>query len=205
MDVEDLDSPEFAFFYFGPLETTDHNLYVRGDHAFLSNYAGGLRILDLSGIDEGTLTEVGSFDTYPGHNNDGYSGQWSNYPYFESGTVVVNDQTFGLFVLRPNLTPTAAEPPAEGPDGEGFALSAPAPNPFRAGTTLRLTVARAQAVRAEVVDVAGRRVAVLHDGPVAAGSPLALHLDAAALPAGLYLVRVVGEDFTATRRASLAR
>jgi len=38
-----------------------------------------------------------------------------------------------------------------------------------------------------------------------AGSPVALRLEAAGLPSGLYLVRVVGEDFTAMRRASLVR
>ncbi|HLT45888.1 MAG TPA: choice-of-anchor B family protein [Rubricoccaceae bacterium] len=200
-DLTDLDDPEFDFFYFSELPSSDHNLYIRGHYAYLSNYTTGLRILDLSGIDDDLVTEVAYFDTYWDTDASGTMGQWSNYPFFPSGTVVANDTDYGLFVLRPNLPTTAAEP--EAPGDAGFALSAPVPNPFRSRITLRLSVARTQAVTAEVLDVAGRRVAVLHDGPVAAGAPLTLILDATALPAGLYLVRVVGEDFTATRRAAL--
>src|SRR5690606_14422767 len=141
------------------------------------------------------------FDTYWDTDASGTMGQWSNYPFFPSGTVVANDTDYGLFVLRPNLPTTAAEP--EAPGDAGLALSAPVPNPFRSRTTLRLSVARTHAVAAELLEVARRRVAVLHDGPVAAGPPLPLNLEATALPAGLYLVRVLGEDFPATRRAAL--
>ena len=102
-DMTDLDSPEVDFFYFGPLPTSDHNLYVHNGYAFLSNYEGGLRIVDLADIGSGTLDEVASFDTFPGGNGDGFSGQWSNYPFFASGTVVASDRDNGLFILRPNL------------------------------------------------------------------------------------------------------
>ena len=205
-DVEDLDSPGVAFMYYGPVGSSDHNLYIRGQYAFLSNYESGLRVLDLSGIDSGVLTEVGFFDTYLGSDAAGFGGQWSNYPFFESGTVVANDQDFGLFVLRPGVLATANEPPApEIPAGAGYVLGAPSPNPFASATVLSLAVARAQAVRAEVLDVNGRRVAVLHDGPVAAEAAVALRFDGADLASGLYLVRVVGEDFTALRRVSLVR
>jgi choice-of-anchor B domain-containing protein len=207
LEVADLDSPSFAFQHFGAVSTRAHNLYVRGQYAFESNYEGGLRILDLSGIDSGVLTEVAYFDTYPqGQSPSGWEGQWANYPFFPSGTVIANDQWNGLFILKPNLTPTASEPPApEGPGGAAFVLSAPTPNPSREGIALILTVARAQAVRAEVLDVAGRRVALLHDGPVAAGTPLPLRLDGTGFPAGLYLVRVAGEDFATSQRVSLIR
>jgi hypothetical protein len=204
-DLADLDDPRFHAFYFSPLATSDHNLYVRGRYAYLSNYASGLRILDLADIDTGVLTEVGSFDTYLDSDDLGTMGQWSNYPYFESGTVVVNDTDYGLFVLRPDVVPTAAEPAPQVPGADGYALSAPAPNPARGTTTLTLTVARSQHVRAEVLDATGRAVAVVHDGPVVADAPLTLRLDGRAWSAGLYLVRVTGEDFTATRRVSFIR
>ncbi len=203
LNVEDLDDPEFAFFYLGPLETTDHNLYVRGHYAYLSNYEGGLRILDLSGIDAGVLTEVASFDTYWQGDNESFNGQWSNYPFFPSGTVIATDQNNGLFILKPNLQTTGVAAEAPGPDG--FTLSAPAPNPASGRATMTLTVAEPQTIRAEVYDLAGRRVAVLFDGPAAAGSPVALRVDGEDLPAGLYLVRVTGEHFTTTRRLSLVR
>jgi hypothetical protein len=37
------------------------------------------------------------------------TGDWSNYPYFASGTVVVSNITEGLFVLQPRLSPTAVK------------------------------------------------------------------------------------------------
>src|SRR5690606_17305363 len=199
-NVEDLDNPEFAFTYFGPIETTDHNLYIRGNHAFLSNYEGGLRILDLSGIDDGTLVEVGSFDTYPQGNGESYDGQWSNYPFFASGTIIANDRDNGPFVLQTALLPSAAEPSA--PQAHTV-LSAPVPNPADGRSTLTLTVPEPVEVVAEVLDLRGRRVALLYEGPAAPSAPLVLAVDGADLPAGLYLVRVTGPDFTATRRLSL--
>ena len=46
------------------------------------------------------------------------------------------------------------------------------PNPFTASTALALRVDRTQTVRVEVLDLLGRSVAVLHDGPVASGAAL---------------------------------
>ena len=43
----------------------DHNLYVKGDRVYQSNYRSGLRILDASGVGEGRPTEVGYLDTWP--------------------------------------------------------------------------------------------------------------------------------------------
>lgn len=92
-----------------------------------------------------------------------------------------------------------------GPLADGFALSAAYPNPFTTATTFTLRVATPQRVRVEAFDLLGRRVAVLHDGPVAADAPLALAFDAAGLPAGLYVYRATGETFRATRRVTLTR
>jgi hypothetical protein len=86
----------------------------------------------------------------------------------------------------------------------GYALSEVYPNPSRGRASLTLELAAAQAVRIEVYDALGRRVAVVHDGALEAGAH-ALTLDGAHLPAGLYVVRATGEGFTATRRVVLAR
>ena len=90
--------------------------------------------------------------------------------------------------------------PAAGP-----ALALAGPNPFGTATALRLTVDREQAVRAEVFDASGRRVAVLHDGPAGPGAPLALVVDGSALAAGVYVVRVTGEGWQTSRRVVVAR
>ncbi|MEO1729079.1 MAG: T9SS type A sorting domain-containing protein, partial [Bacteroidota bacterium] len=93
----------------------------------------------------------------------------------------------------------------EAPLPDAFSLSAAYPNPFTESATLALRVRDAQEVRAEVYDPLGRRVRVLHDGPVAANASQTLTLDAATLPSGLYVVRVVGETFAATETVLLVR
>ena len=85
------------------------------------------------------------------------------------------------------------------------ALTAAHPNPFAASTSFALTVPTSGATRIEVFDVLGRRVAVLHDGPLAAGPEHRFTFHAATLPSGLYVVRASGEGFTQTRRVTLSR
>ena len=202
LDLADLDAPEFVGAYDSGLTTIDHNLYVRDGYAFESNYETGLRIVDLSGVASGDLREVAFFDTYPDANTVSFNGQWSNYPYFESGIVVANDRNYGLFVLRPAVlmeTSTDAAPPA------AFELSEAAPNPTPGTARLTLRVAEPQTVRADLYDLAGRRVRSLYAGEAGPGRDLVLTVDGAALPAGVYLVRVSGASFEATRRVVLAR
>lgn len=96
----------------------------------------------------------------------------------------------------------ADEAVAAGPATLG--LSAPHPNPARGRATVGLTLPEAGPVRAEVFDALGRRVAVLHDGPLAAGEH-ALRLDAAGLPAGVYVVRAATPAGVASRRVTVVR
>jgi choice-of-anchor B domain-containing protein len=98
-DVTDLDDPILVREHFGTTAASDHNLYVRGDRMYQSNYVAGLRVLDIS--DPENPVEVGYFDTVPhGENAPGFDGSWSNYPYFESGVIVVTSVREGLFVLK---------------------------------------------------------------------------------------------------------
>ena len=70
------------------------------------------------------------------------------------------------------------------------------PNPFTGATTVRLAVGVPQRVEVDLVDVLGRRVALLHAGDVAAGS-LALRIDGARLAPGVYVVRARGASASA--------
>ena len=135
MDVADLDDLSYAFSYRSRETAAAHNQFVRGRYSFQSNYAAGLRVLDLTGIAGGTLAEVASFDTAVGPG----ARQWGNYPYFASGIVVVTDVVNGVFVLRPTGLVTAAEAPGA-PAGR-FALGPPVPNPTTGETRLRLVSA----------------------------------------------------------------
>ena len=94
-DVSDLDNPTFDFEYFGPTPATDHNVYVKGDVLYLANYKAGLRVLDISDIDNQNITETGFFDVYTPSNTAGYDGAWNVYPYFESGNILISSLQFG--------------------------------------------------------------------------------------------------------------
>lgn len=119
-DVSDLDAPVLANRYDGPSTSIDHNLYIRGHLVYESNYRSGLRVLDASSVAGGALKEVGFFDIYPTDDNPAYNGAWSVFPFFPSGSVVVNGIEQGLFVLGPRVTPrgqpTGLEVSLSGPD-----------------------------------------------------------------------------------------
>ncbi|MDG1755758.1 MAG: choice-of-anchor B family protein [Rhodothermales bacterium] len=98
-DVRDLDDPVLVREFLGETAASDHNLYIQGNYMYQSNYSAGLRILDIS--DPGNPVEVGYFDVNPsGDNEAGFNGTWSNYPYFESGTIIVTGIESGLFMLK---------------------------------------------------------------------------------------------------------
>ena len=98
-DVSDLDDPQLANEFWGTHESTDHNMYTLGNLLYQSNNRAGLRVLDIS--DPVNPVEVGYFDTVPhGDNGPGSGGSWSNYPYFESGNLIVTSRFEGLFILK---------------------------------------------------------------------------------------------------------
>ncbi|MGB1374326.1 MAG: choice-of-anchor B family protein [Rhodothermales bacterium] len=98
-DLTDLDEPEMIAEYFGDSNSTDHNLYVKGDLMYQTNNASGLRIIDIQ--DRANPVEIGYFDTTPNNLNvAGFDGTWSSYPYFESGNILVNSRREGLFILK---------------------------------------------------------------------------------------------------------
>ncbi|WP_445386237.1 choice-of-anchor B family protein [Robiginitalea sp. IMCC44478] len=99
-DFTDLDNPQLFFSYSGPTRAVDHNLYVRGNLLYLSNYTAGLRVIDISGIGGQSIAEEGFFDTYPANDGPSFDGVWSVYPYFNSGNIPVNDINSGFFLIR---------------------------------------------------------------------------------------------------------
>ena len=106
-DFNDLENPVLSSTYFGPTLAIDHNGYVKGNEYHMASYRAGLRVLDITNISAATdsMTEIGSFDTYPGDNAASFNGAWSVYPYFASGNILINDLERGLFVVRKSGSP----------------------------------------------------------------------------------------------------
>ncbi|MFN1835775.1 choice-of-anchor B family protein [Balneola sp. MJW-20] len=102
-DVSDLDNPVFAGYYQQPTNSIDHNLYIRGDFVYQTNYTSGLQIYELRDLANADMQRVAFFDTKPNSNEQDFDGTWSNYPFFDSGVVILSDISGGLFVVRPQL------------------------------------------------------------------------------------------------------
>jgi hypothetical protein len=97
--------------------------------------------------------------------------------------------------------------PARGRPGASFDRIWP--SPFRALTSIRFTLGRSETITLFVHDAAGRRVATLLDGPLAAG-PHEIQWngggdDGRRLPPGIYFVSLTGHGWHESGRALLLR
>lgn len=97
-DVRDLDDPIMIKEHLSENRSSDHNLYIKGNLMYQSNYNSGLRVFDISDVE--SPREVAFFDTVPGEDFPAMDGSWSNYPFFESGVIVVTSGRQGLFLVR---------------------------------------------------------------------------------------------------------
>jgi hypothetical protein len=95
----------------------------------------------------------------------------------------------------------AAEAPAE---ARALTLELVGPHPAHGETRFALWLDEPSPVRAELFDALGRRAALVFEGDVPAGN-VPLRIDASALPAGLYLLRVSARDAVATHRLVVGR
>jgi len=100
-DITDLENPKLVDTFTSGSTATDHNLYVRDGFIFEANYTSGLQIFNAN-VDPVSPPRVGFFDTYPANDSPGYSGAWSNFPYFPSGNVIISDRSTGLYVVDPS-------------------------------------------------------------------------------------------------------
>ena len=107
VDMTDLDNPSLYFEYLGSKNAIDHNGYVKGDKFYQANYTAGLRVIDISDIENQNMTEIGSFDTFPASNDAGFNGVWSIYPYFDSGNIVISDINTGFYLVQESTLSTS--------------------------------------------------------------------------------------------------
>ncbi len=98
---------------FSPVPTDIvHNVFIRGDNAYVAWYTAGLRVVNLS--NPLIPADSGGYDTSvepPGS----YDGMWACYPYFPSGKIIGSDMQNGLWVfgftgLAPRQSVSLLEP-----------------------------------------------------------------------------------------------
>ncbi len=98
---------------------------------------------------------------------------------------------------------TGVGPIALGSSGR-LELAQNRPNPFATSTTIAFALPGAGAAQLRVLDVRGRAVATLWDGPVGAGGQ-SVEWRAADQPAGVYFVRLEANGESTTRKMVLTR
>ena len=80
-----------------------HNLFVKGNHLYISYYVYGLQILDIS--DPTNMESAGYYDTL--EETEGmsiYSGVWGAFPFFNSNRTIISDRVNGLYILEESLS-----------------------------------------------------------------------------------------------------
>lgn len=174
-DFSDLDNPDEDFEFFGETAAVDHNGYVRQDKFFLSNYAAGLRVIDVSDIANGNMNEVAYFDTYPNNDSASYDGAWNVYPFFPSGSIIISDQYRGLIVVGSDGL-LGTEEIVQG----DFGLY---PNPAKNSLTITSTTTPITYVA--VFNVLGQRVLSFNFN-----QSLSEKINISGLNSGMYMVRI---------------
>jgi hypothetical protein len=110
-NVQSLTNPTYVGYHSGTTKATDHNLYIKGNLVFETNFRAGLQVLRIDNLDTASMTQVGYFDIYPSSDSNSLNGAWGNYPYFPSGNIIVSGIEQGLYVLKsPNNFGTSARP-----------------------------------------------------------------------------------------------
>jgi len=188
-DLEDLDDPVLLGDFFSGLPAIDHNMYVRGEYLYQANYTSGLRVWNIS--NPASPQFAAFFDTFPNSDGGNFAGAWSNYPYFDSGLVIVSSIGEGLFVLKPNLSKATS---IENPEiVASFEVAPPYPNPSQGTATVTITSQREGTITVDLIDATGRVVRSFPLQAVAQQSVTRITVDTQGLSSGSYLVRVRDE------------
>ncbi|MCH6258404.1 choice-of-anchor B family protein [Puniceicoccaceae bacterium K14] len=100
-DVSSLDFPRYIGAHVHNTTSKDHNLHIHNGLLYEANYTTGLRILEMTDLENAKLEEIAYIDTHPENDDDGiFAGAWGVYPFFESGTIAIGDMERGLILVQ---------------------------------------------------------------------------------------------------------
>lgn len=154
-----------------------HNIYIKDNILFDSQYEDGLLAYDISNPTQPVF--LARYDTHPENTvYNQYHGNWGNYPWLPSGNIIAGDMQNGLFVLK--FSPTAVD--ANAPEKQ---LSVQvSPNPAQEVLNIRLQSEVSGSWNWSMRNTAGQ---VLSNGTEQAP---AVTLRTAGLPRGLYFMTI---------------
>jgi len=107
-DVSDLVEPLNFTTFQSPVQSIDHNQYVRGNHVYQANYASGLRVWRGAATVQNSPSWkpelIGYFDVHPDADVAEFYGSWSVYPYYASSVnknnAALTSIEKGLFIVQ---------------------------------------------------------------------------------------------------------
>lgn len=155
-----------------------HNVYIKDDLLFDSQYEDGLLVYDISDRIHPVL--IAHYDTHPENTAyTGFFGNWGNYPWFPSGTIAASDMQHGLFLFRLNDPALSAHEPE--PEVQLY------PNP--AAETAFIRMNNSGSWRWRMLNIHGELVLQGY----APGMQKA-RLNLAGVPGGMYFVEITTEN-----------
>lgn len=181
--------------YFSPCSSdtcVPHNCFMVGDRAIMAHYYQGLQVYSLANPNAPVRT--GYFDTYdPPAGNGGFAGAWGCYPFLSGNKVLISDMQSGFYVVD-----ASAALGVEGVEGAPETALQIFPNPAHDFVSLRLSRALRGEGRVEVLE--GISGSIVLKTTWASGTETLRVPLPAPLSAGLYFIRVVSPEGTATAR-----
>ncbi len=205
LETQELTASDAAPFHlFGRSVSLVGERGVIGADAEISFESGRAYVFDRT--QDGSWIEVGKLTASDEHSADQFGISIS----FSGSHVLIGapqnddlgDKSGSAYVFE-NVFPVASEPTADLPDS--YRLSEVYPNPFNPQTQFSLEIAQHENVQIEVYNTLGQNVQVLHDELLSGPATHSFTFEAGSLPSGVYLLRVTGESFSATRTMTLLK
>ncbi len=159
-----------------------HNLYIRDNLLYVSQYEDGLLVYDISKPTQPVLRAF--YDTHPQNiQYNTYYGNWGNYPWLPSGNIITTDMQNGLSILKLDKSVGTAVPSDE------LAVQV-SPNPASDVLMVQMPVSHSAAsLHYRLLSPAGQ---VLANG-ASQGQPT-LEISLTSVPAGLYFLHISSEN-----------
>ncbi|HIB03406.1 MAG TPA: choice-of-anchor B family protein, partial [Candidatus Marinimicrobia bacterium] len=183
-DIRDYDDIELVGEYLGESKLA-HNVHIKDDLAFISHYATGVTVVDIS--DPTDLREVARYDTFVAHDRSSYYGAWGVYPYSPNDYVYASNVEGHLDILKFQEVSSSVSENALLPTK--ISLNQNFPNPFNGETSISFGLSTEELVKLEIYNALGVRVKTIADGRFSAGR-YHFRWNGSRAPSGVYFARL---------------